>query len=102
MGLFNLVSGRTTCPRCGNEIDAEVETRLGFVHQVQALRVGDHYPWNHPEMPTARPDGGDAIGDGYCVCPGCGRDFFVHVVVEADVIWRLEPVPGRPGVIPDG
>jgi hypothetical protein len=31
--------------------------------------------------------------------PACGKDFFVRVVVEADVIRRLEP--GRPGMIPD-
>jgi hypothetical protein len=42
------------------------------------------------------------VGDGYCVCPACGRDFFVNVVVEADVIRRLEHDATQPGMIPDG
>ena len=101
MGLFNLVSGSVTCPRCGNTVDAQVETRLGYAHQA-ALRVGESYPWNHPAMPPRRPEGGNAVGDGYCVCPACGKDFFVNVVVETDVIRALEPDATRPGMIPDG
>lgn len=101
MGLFNLISGRITCPRCGNEVDAEAETRLGYAHQA-ALRVGDSYPWNHPDMQSRRPEGGNAVGDGYCVCPACGKDFFVNVVVEADVIRTLEHDATRSGMIPDG
>jgi hypothetical protein len=59
VGLYNLVLGRVTCPRCGGGVDAEVETRLGYVHEVLTLRVGDPYPWNHPAMPSGRPaDGG--------------------------------------------
>jgi hypothetical protein len=76
-----------------------VETRLGHVHEVLALRVGDRYPWNHPRMPSGRHAGGNAVGDGYAECPACGRDVFVAVVVEADVMVRLDL--GRTGVIPD-
>lgn len=94
MGLFNIVRGEVVCPRCGRQIEAEIETRLGWVHQVLTLRVGDTYPWNHPDMPSARPGGGNAVGDGYCECPACGRDFLVNVVVQNDVIRRLEPVDG--------
>lgn len=99
MGLYNLVSGRMTCPRCGAGVEAEVETRLGYMHEQTALRVGDRYPWNHPAMPSQRHGGGNAVGDGYCLCPACGKDFFVNVVVEADVIRRLEHDPTRPGMI---
>lgn len=95
MGLFNTVRGRLTCPRCGREVEAEVETRLGYVHEVAALRVGDRYPWNHSGMPSRRPAGGSAVGDGYCECPACGRDFFVAVVVENDVVRGLEVDPRR-------
>ena len=94
MGLFNIVRGEMTCPRCDREIDAEVETRLGWMQALLTLRVGDPYPWNHPGMPSRRSDGGNAVGDGYCECPACGRDFLVRVVVEADVIRRLEPAGG--------
>ena len=100
MGLFNVVVGRVTCPRCGRGVEAEVETRLGYMHELATVRVGDRYPWNHPDMPSRRPPGGAAVGDGYCVCPACGRDFFLDVVVEADRVTRLEPT--RPGYIPDG
>ena len=101
MGLFNLVTGELTCPRCGRRVEAEVETRLGYMHEMRTLRVGDPYPWNHPAMPSGRPPGGNAVGDGYAECPACGRDFFVRVVVEGDRIRRLEPDPDRPGYIPD-
>jgi hypothetical protein len=101
MGLFNIVRCEMTCPRCGGVIDAEIETRLGWMHQLLTLRIGDRYPWNHPEMPSSRPDGGNAIGDGYCVCPACRRDFFVRVVVENDVIQSVEPDLQRAGMILD-
>jgi uncharacterized protein (UPF0212 family) len=100
MGLFNIVRGEMTCPRCGRPIDAEVETRLGWVHQVLTLRVGDTDPWNHPDMPSIRPCGGNAVGDGYCECPAGGRDFLVHVVVRNDVIRRLEVAEPPTGFTP--
>lgn len=99
MGLYNLIRGRMTCPGCDQPIEAEVETRAGFTHRVQTLHVGDVDPWNHPEMPSLRPDGGNAVGDGYCVCPACGRDFFVNVVIEGDVVRRLGPDETRPGMM---
>jgi uncharacterized protein (UPF0212 family) len=99
MGLFNRVTGPLTCPRCGAAVEAEAETRLGYVHEVLSLGVGDRYPWNHPRMPSRRPPEGNAVGDGYAECPACGKDFLVAVVVEADVVVRLEP--GRPGPVPD-
>lgn len=102
MGLFNRVVGALTCPRCGAAVEADVESRLGYTHDVLTLRVGDRYPWNHPAMSPARPADGNAVGDGYAVCPACGRDFFVRVVVEGDVVRRLEPDRERPGMVPDG
>ena len=66
---------------------------------MQTLGVGDRYPWNHPAMPSRRPAGGNAVGDGYCVCPVCGKDFFVNVVVEADMLRRVEHDATRPGLI---
>lgn len=101
MGLYNLVRGRMTCPRCEADIEAEVETRLGDMQGGVTLSVGERYPWNHPNMPSRRPEGGNAVGDGYCVCPSCGRDFFVNVIVEADIIRGLEYDASRPGMIPE-
>jgi uncharacterized protein (UPF0212 family) len=101
MGLYNLVVGRLTCPRCGTEVEAEVETRLGYVHQVLTLRVGDRYPWGHPDLAADRPTGGNAVGEGYGECPACHKDFFTRIVVEADVIMRLDPDTARRGMIPD-
>ena len=104
MGLFNIVCGRLTCPRCGGEVDAEVETKLGYMSELAELKVGDRYPWASPAFPQAgaRPNGGNAIGDGYSVCPGCNQDFFVNVVVESDIIQRLEVDRSRSGYIQNG
>jgi len=41
-------------------------------------------------MPSIRPCGGNAVGDGYCECPACGKDFSVNVGVQGDVIRWLE------------
>ena len=101
MGLFNVIHGEVTCPRCGRRVEAAVEVRIGHVHEGATLRVGEAYPWNHPAMPAARPPGGNAVGDGYAECPACGRDFFVRVVVECDVVRHLEPDPDRPGYVAD-
>jgi hypothetical protein len=73
MGLYNVVRGRLTCPRCGRDVEVDVETRLGYVHEVLTLRVGERYPWNHPEMPPSRPEGGNAVGDGYGECRRVAR-----------------------------
>ncbi len=100
MGLFNIVRDEMTCPQCGHQIDAEVETRLGWMHQMLTLRVGDPYPWNDPDMPSERPCGGNAVGDGHCECPACGLDFYVNVVVEGDVIQRLEVAEPLTGFTP--
>lgn len=97
MGLYNLVTGRMTCPRCQRVCEVEVETRLGDVSQVASLQLGDRYPW----PPNHRPLDGTACGEGYCECPLCGKDFFVRVQVEADVLSRLEVDPDQPGFIPD-
>ena len=101
MGLFSVIHGEVTCPRCGRRVEAAVEVRIGHVHEGTTLRVGEAYPWNHPAMPAARPPGGNAVGDGYAECPACGRDFFVRVVVECDVVRHLEPDPDRPGYVAD-
>lgn len=97
MGLYNLVTGHIVCPRCQQSSEMEVETRLGDVSQIQSLHLGDRYPWckNH------RPEQGNACGEGYCECPQCGKDFFVRVWVEADVLVRLEVDATQSGYIPD-
>jgi uncharacterized protein (UPF0212 family) len=94
LGLFNIVRGEMACPHCGRVIGAEVETRLGWTHQLLTLRVGDHFPWNHPEMLSLRPEGGNAVGEGYGECPVCGTDFLVRIVIEPVVIRWVEPEVG--------
>lgn len=97
MGLYNIVTGTMVCPRCRTTVDAEVETRLGDTHQLARLTIGDRYPW-----PSGRrPEQGNAIGDGYCVCPLCGKDFFVNVVVESDRLTELRADLSRSGYIAD-
>ena len=103
MGLFNLVRGGMTCPRCGSDILAEVETKLGDMSNLTELCLGDLYPWHSGKTPEngGRPAEGTAVGDGYSVCPVCQRDFFVRVVVESDRVMRLESDPTRPGHLAD-
>ena len=80
MGLFNVVRGEVTCPRCGRRVEAAVEVRLGYVHEGRTLRVGDPYPWNHPAMPSERPPGTRRSRRPRRSRPACDRDFFVRVV----------------------
>ncbi len=51
-------------------------------------RLGDHLVWEGKGVrtPGRRPPGGNYTGEAYTECPNCGREYWLIVTVESDVI----------------
>ena len=103
MGTYNTLHSALTCPRCGEQVETEVECHFGSTPQMSHLKIGDHYPWLPGKQPEngGRPEQGTVDGEGYMECPRCGKDAFLRVLVREDVIVGLEPDTERRGHIPD-
>jgi hypothetical protein len=101
MGAFNILHAVLTCPRCGWRGEMEVEFRLGPRDQLK-FRLGDELTWagGGRRRPLRRPDGGNEDGEGYVVCPGCEKDFWVVIGVRSDIISAVEVDAARPGYGP--
>ena len=66
-------------------------------------RIGDIYKWAKKGGPEkgGRPPEGTCDGEGYTECPSCGRDFFLRVKIESDIVKSAEPDPDREPYIKD-
>jgi hypothetical protein len=103
MSLHNTLRTDAVCPRCGKCGGMEFEIFFGDTRGMKVILVGDQYPWVPLKAVQngGRPDGGDLDGEGYAVCPSCGLDFFVRVLVRGDVIIGIVPDPEKPGYLPE-
>ena len=103
MGTYNELTAEVLCHRCGQRSLTVVDTYFGYTNRMAELKVGDSYPWSprKSEKNGGRPPQGDAAGMGYIECPKCGKDSYVLVIVESDIIIRVDPDPSRLGHIPD-
>ena len=95
MGTYNTLHSALTCPRCGEPVETEVECHFGSTAQMSHLKIGDRYPWLPGKQ---RQNGGRPRRR---LCPRCGKDAFLRVLVREDVIVGLEPDNRRRGHIPD-
>lgn len=102
MGTYNVLQASVVCPRCGSTVDTSVDCYFGATAQMQALQIGDRYPWLEGRAPASggRPEGGSLDGEGYMECPSCGKDAFLRVVVRGDIIRAVAADPTKPGHIP--
>ena len=103
MALYNRLTARMRCPRCGTESQIEAQTYFGF-RNLFDYAIGDEVKWVRGNvMPKngGRPDGGHAEGEGYVECPACEKDFWVKIRIRADMIERIKPDPSRETYIPD-
>lgn len=103
MGIYNTLHTSLTCPRCGADVEADVDCYFGYVNEMKDLKIGDRYPWRERVQPQngGRPEDGSVDGDGYMECPRCHKDSFLVVIVREDVITGVEPNNERPGFVPD-
>ena len=101
MSTHNLISVNLQCPHCGEKNVMEVETFFGFGNLID-YEVGDSVTWVPRAAPQngGRPPGGTTTGEGYAVCPRCGRDFFVDVKIVEDRILSLAPNRTKKGHVP--
>jgi uncharacterized C2H2 Zn-finger protein len=103
MAIYNTLQASLRCPRCGVNVDTEVNCYFGYVGDMADLKIGDRYPWRERVQPQngGRPEGGSVDGEGYMECPLCHKDSFLRVIVRADVITGVEPDTERRGYVPD-
>lgn len=103
MSLANRLYAEVECPRCRRVGETEIEVVLDGHGAANDYRVGDTVDWNpcYGRSYSGRPPLGDLAGDGYAVCSECDKDYFVTVIIERDVIERIEVVYDRSGYIRD-
>lgn len=69
--------------------------------EFREYQIGGHLDWGRKgeRVPSQRPPGGSMRGEGYVECPRCGKDYWVEIVVEGDVIvgWVIDSA--RPGYL---
>ncbi|HEX6340287.1 hypothetical protein [Umezawaea sp.] len=100
MSIYNHLEIEARCPRCGVVSTSDAEFRFGLRELVR-YRRGDVLRWEGKGVrtPAHRPEGGDYRGEAYAECPACGRDFWLVVHVEHDVITSYEVDAERPGYV---
>jgi len=103
MGAYNILHAELSCPRCREMVTTEIECFFGNTAPMLKLRIGDKYPWVPRRQPQngGRPEGRRVTGEGYMDCPACGKDSFLRVVIEDEVIDGIEPDPTRKGYVAD-
>jgi len=91
MSAYNSLFTDATCPACGCRSEVQADFRFGLRDQLD-YRLGEKMRWNGKGLrtPAMRPLNGDFSGEAYTECPCCGRDFWLLVEVESDVILRAE------------
>ena len=99
--LANRLTTKMLCPRCGDRCDIEIEVTLDGYGPENDYKVGDTVDWRSTlsDEYTGRPPLGDGTVEGYAVCGGCGKDFWVDVVIESDRIMSVRLKPGRSGYL---
>ncbi|GLZ30164.1 hypothetical protein Lesp02_23540 [Lentzea sp. NBRC 105346] len=104
MSIYNYLEVTAPCPHCGVVSTLNAEFRFGL-RELTSYRVGDQLTWEGKGVrtPTHRPENGNFAGEAYAECPACGRDYWLNVRVEHDVIISYEVDADRPGYVkPDG
>ncbi len=90
MGLYNILFAKLKCPRCVKDSKFEIESYFGFKNQID-YKIGNKVQWfeGNSVKNGARPENGNIISEGYAECPLCGKDFFVNIFIENDIIVKI-------------
>ncbi len=102
MAAYNKLITSMICPRCGQESEFEIEFRFGLASQM-LYHMGEKVQWRARKAVQngGRPDKGTMTGEGYAVCPKCGKDFFVDIAIRADTLEAVAPNPSKRPYIAD-
>ncbi|PSK20251.1 hypothetical protein C7R94_05180 [Brevibacillus sp. NRRL NRS-603] len=90
--MYNLLIIKEKCPRCGVIERTEAEFKMGYMN-LDSYNLGDEIRWASGQCKPPhqkRPSGGNATGEGYVCCPCCGKDFWLIIIVQHDVILQVE------------
>jgi hypothetical protein len=100
VSIYNYLQAEVRCPWCGVSSTVDAEFRFGL-RELHTYHIGDALRWEGKGVrtPAHRPDGGNYVGAAYAECPSCGRDYWLRVHVEDDLISTIEIDAERPGYI---
>lgn len=98
MGTVNYLDTQFACPYCSMSGHFEFELRLGLRNQIR-FRPGDLYVWvpRKEVQNGGRPPDGNIDTSAYATCDNCGRDFFVTVRIQNDVLGEPDPLTIKAG-----
>jgi hypothetical protein len=101
MSAFNIVRARAECPNCHRSLEQGIQYKYGDTWQIEYV-IGDQIRWGGNDIGLRRAKRVRVAGSGE-KCPSCGfvgADFLV--VIENDVLTRVEPAPPGPPPSTDG
>jgi hypothetical protein len=87
MSIYNTLVTEARCPYCGASCEVRADFRFGLREQ-RDYRLGDRLQWEGKGVrtPTHRPPEGNFVGEAFTECPSCGREYWLLIAVESDVI----------------
>lgn len=87
MSAYNILACILECPRCGTSAEQTVEVRYGYCDLIQ-YNLGEEIEWRPGRSVKngGRPEGNPVGIEGYCECVICGKDFWVEITINDNVI----------------
>ncbi len=102
MGTYNSTTTTARCPRCSRTAEFDVYLYFGNTTRMTHVSIGEPYPFFDRRAPqNGGPIPTDLLGEGYSVCPHCGKDFFCGALVEDGRLVRVLPVTTQLPYDPD-
>lgn len=95
MGVYNQLETSIACPYCETEFVALADFRFGIVGGC-LYRIGDTIRWGTDADETPI----DYMGEGWVICKGCRRDFWIRIYIETNKFVRCEIDHSRDGFAP--
>lgn len=94
MSRYNILKEKVRCPYCKDEGDKEIFIYFGKMNCIE-YKIGDKVEWAKFDSVKqgGRPEQGSMISEGYAECNNCSKDFAPKIIVENDIIERIDIGP---------
>ena len=91
MSVFNRLYSRVSCIECGSESEMEIQFKYGDCWLFE-YALGDALRWGANAQ--GQPGHRKVIASGFALCPVCDAEQWLLVVIERDVLERVEVSDG--------